>query len=260
MDGECKISEVFYQQLVESLRLPEIQETLRRICAGGPADAARLERENAALREQLAGQRQACLDLEEQARESARLRDALRRSEAELVRLREEAAELRQRRAGLEQDLRELTGRARELERDLGPFRELNELWERCRTLPGGAGEEAGKFLPREDPMRFFAVGCQRETIFRLWDLLCRRCQQGEDGGAETLLEALAFLLKCYNFNYTAPALELMTEEAGRPFDKDRHLRAPSCSPYQGQVEQVLLPGIWNRNKGFAERKCLVCF
>lgn len=273
------IDKDFYRQLVEALEDPEIQGRIRTVILGEapemtaeswtadergetawPSERTRM----AALREQL----------EEQERENGELRGELRRCESERAMAQEEAARLEQERAGLEsalgdmertardreRTLQELENHTRDLERDLRPYRELNDLWQRFQALSGEAGDEVKKFLPWEDPMRFFAVGCQRETIFRLWDVLCRQCQQREDSGEEILLEVLAFLVKCYNFNYSAPALELMTGETGQPFDKERHLRSPSCSLYQGQVERVLLPGIWNRNKGCAERKCLVRF
>lgn len=261
----------FFENFMRALELPDIRAKICEICTEGavlplpPVNGAAEEEDALAVEQTRA---------EGLKQEADALRNALLEAEQKLGESQKRIAELEQERDKLtdacqtmqdavqkrERTGRELEARIRKLEGSVAPYQELIGLWERFRMLSGEVGSEAEKFLPREDPICFFAVGCQRETIFRLWDLLCRQCQQREESGEETLLKILAFFLKCYNFNYSAPALELMTGERGQPFDRDRHLRSPSCSMYQGKVERVLLPGIWNRNKSCAERKCLVYF
>lgn len=137
------------------------------------------------------------------------------------------------------------------------PFQDLLSCYTPYRALdnPG-----IKRLLPDTDPVLFLSAGCQRETVTHLWDALRDVCEGDRPQGWEVLLRTLRYLIDRYNSTMSAPVWSLMDAEQGKPFQEIRHTRSSRCSRYQGTVEQVLLPGIWNNNRNLAERKTVVYF
>lgn len=191
------------------------------------------------------------------------LEQALRQAGSELNGAREALAREQSRCEDMEAELEKNRALLKERESDLErllPFRETVEAFERYRAMAAGLPEYLAQSLPRDDAVHFLAVGCQRDTIERLWDRFRERAEQLTAEQRETVEFLLAFFLARYNSLYGQPVYQLMLEEAGRPFDDRRHSRSPACSKYQGNVERVIFPGIWNLKKDEALRKSVVYF
>lgn len=168
-------------------------------------------------------------------------------------------AALGKKRAELEKTQEVLKEKETDLERLLS-FREAVEAFNRYRVLASELPEYLAQSLPLDDALHFLAVGCQRDTIERLWDRFRERAEQLTAEQLETVEFLLAFFLSRYNSLYDRPVYQLMLEEAGRPFDDQRHSRSPACSKYQGEIERVIFPGIWNLRQNKALRKSVVYF
>lgn len=140
------------------------------------------------------------------------------------------------------------------------PFREAVDAFKQYRALAQGLPEYLAQSLPRDNALRFLTTGCQRDTIEQLWDRFREQAEQLQAEQLETVVFLLDFFLARYNSLYDQPVYQLMRDEAGRPFDDRRHTRSTACSKYQGDVERVIFPGIWNMGQNRALRKSVVYF
>lgn len=141
---------------------------------------------------------------------------------------------------------------------DMAPFAELKTHYRAYMSLPESRRTDLSKIIACCDPAAFLTSGSQRDTSFSLWDYMKSRLDELTGTEHEILARTLQYFLNRYNSLWTQPIYEWMDGETGKVFDDQRHSRSSTCSRYQGNIEQVLLPGIWNRNKKSAERKCIV--
>ena len=145
---------------------------------------------------------------------------------------------------------------------ELQPFRRLSSVFEAYRAIPGNQGADAKKIISATDPITFLTAAGDFKHILRYWDAVRGECETADEKTRKILADTLAFLLDCHNAILSAPAYALMSpeDETGKPYDRNRHQQSGNCSHGQGNVEKVLLPGIWNLVKNAPERKSVVCY
>jgi len=243
--------EGFLRKLTEALNEPEIQAKIRAIAAGeAPAEPSDVLEEVRLLRDALA----------ECERERDGLRADLKQAGEKQKRLEEQknflgrmADQVRDENAGLKQELAGCRAVCEVFRTLLVPYRSY-------RALPDGLREGLEKILPSEDPIRFLTAGSQIDRLLRFWDEVRSRAETLTEEQRRTLTEVIAFFVGQFNALWERPVYEMMPQECGKPFDDRRHIRSAGCSRYQGDVQQVLLEGIWNLNQNRAERRCVVLY
>lgn len=201
------------------------------------------EKKNAELRQQLEAERQ-----------KRGLLDKQLKTERQNLALLEER--LKAERQNLVQQ-EERLHRSEEMSR---PFRELLEHYASYRSLPETVLSLLSRLLWADDPVRFLVSGCQIKSLLNMWDAVKDQLDDLKSEQMVVMTDILSFFIKQYNSIWDDPIYELMTDEAGAPFDQQRHIRGSGCSSYQGNIQEILLPGIWNRNRKVVERKCVVRF
>ena len=137
-------------------------------------------------------------------------------------------------------------------------FAEPLEYYKYYQSLPTNTQKRYKTIINDKTLLHFLLSAGNKENVLAFWDDLKYRID--EIGGKEiiVLIKLLRFFLTLVNINYSKPVYVLMENEKGKSFDEERHIRSINCSKYQGFVERVLLPGIWNDSKQEAERKTVV--
>ena len=125
-------------------------------------------------------------------------------------------------------------------------------------SLPASAQKRFKSIINATTPLSFLLSAGDKDNLLALWDDIKYRIDKMPENEIQILIELLAFFIELINVNYKSPLFELMMQEKGKQFDEERHIRSVNCSKYQGKIDKVLLPGIWNYNKQEAERKSVV--
>ena len=183
--------------------------------------------------------------------ELRRLRNTLEAREREYDALRKERDRLQEKNAGLRKQLNEYKTACED-------FAPLLTQYECYRSLPETVRLE--KILSSETPMKFWMTGSRIDHIFRFWDEIQRNVEQLTTEQRRILAEVITFFVGQINSTWERPLYEMMSDEIGKPFEEKRHVRSADCSRYQGNVQEVLLEGIWNVDKKCAERRCIVFY
>lgn len=183
--------------------------------------------------------------------ELRRFRSALEACEREYDALRREYDQLQEKNAGLQKQLS--TWKA-----SYEDFAPLLIQYENYCSLPGELRLE--KILSSKTPMKFWMTGSQIDHIFRFWDEVQPSAEQLTTEQRRILTEVIAFFIGQINSTWERPLYEMMSDEVGKPFNEQRHIRGINCSRYQDDVKEVLLEGIWNLDKKRAERRCVVSY
>jgi|GEM_PF-3907265 len=202
-----------------------------------------LNAENETLQEQIARQTQSAATLQ---------------NELETTRM--QAESLEQEISRLESEKDALSLQTGSLKEQMSPFVPLMESFVQYRKLPKQIRLELRAILPDDTPTHFLIFGCQLNNALAFWDYVRTRAERLPHTSMEQMRTVLTYLFDQINALYTIPIYELMTEEDGKSYDDRRHMRSSDCSRYQGTIQEVIWPGIWNENKNTAVRKCLVRF
>ena len=164
-----------------------------------------------------------------------------------------------------EQEFKEREKRLSELEQEVrgmkvrfSQFQQLLAHYESYCGLSQKIREDLKRVIRTDDPVVFLLFGCQRENIGLLWDYVKSDRRDMDKADFDCLLELIEYLLACMNALYERPLYALMKDEVGKAYDDRRHIRADDCSVYQGEVREVVVPGIWNLNSNCAFRKSVV--
>lgn len=137
-------------------------------------------------------------------------------------------------------------------------FEEALQYYKLYCSLPTSTQKRLKSIINSKKPLDFLLSVADKDNILALWDDLKYRIDETDEKEMELLVKLIDFFLKLVNCNYKTPVYVLMSSEKGKQFDEERHIRSANCSKYQGKIERVLLPGIWNNNKQEAERKTIV--
>lgn len=264
-----KLLEVLLNSSAFSTRVLRILNTVpkeTKIQDSTPVESATLKN----LRNQLAAREQDLTNMRkvwndaELLRKEAEMKNVV--LEKEIAHLKGEIAECQNTRNQLLQELQQsqktleqTREEANRINDQVSPFKAVLESYEQYKELCAN-DPFLSAVLPVDSPVRFFVAGTQRTEIFRLWDELSGRIETKSQAEQESWQKLLQFLLEQYNGLYQSPVLELMLDEQGKTYDRERHQGTANCSRYQGMIEKVLLPGIWNIRRNSAERKCVVCY
>ena len=185
------------------------------------------------------------------ANELCRLRNALADRDREYGTLRKEFGKLQEKNADLRKQLDEYKAACE----GFAPL--LIQYGNYC-SLPKEVRWE--KILSSETPMKFWMTGSRIDHIFRFWDEVQRNSEQLSAEQRRILTEVIAFFVGQINSVWERPLYVMMSDEIGKPFDEQRHIRNTDCSRYQGNIREVLLEGVWNVDKKCAERRCVVSY
>jgi chromosome segregation ATPase len=137
-------------------------------------------------------------------------------------------------------------------------FEETLQYYKLYCSLPASTQKRFKTIINSKKPLYFLVSVSDKDNILALWDDIKYRIDDIDEKEIELLVKLMDYFLKLVNINFKTPVYELMLSETGKQFDEERHIRSTNCSKYQGKIERVLLPGIWNYNKQEAERKTIV--
>lgn len=137
-------------------------------------------------------------------------------------------------------------------------FEETLQYYKLYCSLPASTQKRFKSIINSKKPIFFLISVSDKDNILALWDDIKYRIDDIDEKEIVLLVKLLDYFLKLVNINFKTPVYELMLRETGKQFDEERHIRSSNCSKYQGKIERVLLPGIWNYNKQEAERKAIV--
>ena len=112
--------------------------------------------------------------------------------------------------------------------------------------------------LKAEDPVTFLVYGSKDENLKALWNYMKSELEHLQESEVQTLLRVLKYFIKKVNLLYREPMYELMEDELGKWYDDSRHSRSSDSRLYSGEIQEVLLPGIWNRYTKKADCKSVV--